>query len=429
MRIERPRYLDALKARMGNGMVKVITGLRRVGKSFLVFEIFRDFLLESGVDGGRIVALALDDLENERYRDPRELYRYVLDRIGDDAGPYYVLLDEVQYAISESELRDKDNPPALYGVLNGLMRRRNVDVYVTGSNSKLLSRDVMTEFRGRGDEVHVFPLSFAEFLAACPLERSEAWERYVAYGGLPLAATMADDAQRARYLEGLFEEVYLTDVVSRNRVEKTQELEDLVDVLASGIGSLTNPSKIASTFESVLRSRIDAKTVKNYIGYLEEAFLVCEATRYDVRGRRYIGTPKKYYFEDVGLRNARLGFRQVEPTHIMENVLFNELRMRGYSVDVGVVERREASGGRDRRVKREVDFVANLGSRRYYVQSAYRMETPEKAAQEKASLLGIGDSFKKIVVVRDPVVPLMDGDGILTMGLFDFLLDPDSLER
>ena len=429
MRIERPRYLDALKVRMGNGMVKVVTGLRRVGKSFLVFELFREYLLESGVDEGRIVALALDDLENERYRDPRELYRYVLDRIGDDTGPYYVLLDEVQYAISESELRNRDNPPALYGVLNGLMRRRNVDVYVTGSNSKLLSRDVMTEFRGRGDEVHVFPLSFSEFLTTCSLDRTEAWERYVAYGGLPLAATMADDAQRTRYLEGLFDEVYLTDVVSRNRIEKTQELEDLVDVLASGIGSLTNPSKIVLTFETVLHSKIDAKTVKSYIGYLAEAFLVCEATRYDVRGRRYIGTPKKYYFEDVGLRNARLGFRQVESAHIMENVVFNELRMRGYSVDVGVVERREVSGGKDRRVRREVDFVANLGSRRYYVQSAYRMETPEKTAQEKASLLGIDDSFKKIVVVRDPVVPLMDDDGILTMGLFDFLLDPGSLDR
>lgn len=427
MEISREKYLNDLIVRKGNGMIKVITGIRRCGKTYLVFELFVRHLLGAGVPRERIITLALDDRANACYHDPDVLYEYLLGRIGDGGEPCYLLLDEIQYAMSVSELRGKDEPPALYGVLNGLLRRRNVDVYVTGSNSRLLSTDVMTEFRGRGDEVRIHPLSFAEFMRGFEGDRYEGWAEYMTYGGLPLTLSMRSPEQKAAYLVGLFKEVYLTDVVERNHLTKSQELEDLVSVLASSIGALTNPSKIEATFRSVLHSRLDAGTIKRYIGHLEEAFLVSEAMRYDVKGRRYIGTPKKYYFEDVGLRNARLGFRQVEETHLMENVVYNELRARGYSVDVGVVERRTKVDGRDERRRYEVDFVANLGYRRYYVQSALRLDTPEKAAQEKRSLLGIGDSFRKIVVVSDVMRPYMDEDGILTMGLFDFLLDPDSL--
>ena len=303
-------------------------------------------------------------------------------------------------------------------------------MYVTGSNSRFLSRDVLTEFRGRGDEVHVYPLSFAEFSSAYNGDRYQAWADYVTYGGLPLVAMMGDDEQKARYLERLFDEVYLKDVVSHNRVEKEAELSDLINVLASSIGSLTNPSKIAATFKSALHSSIDEETVRRYLGYLSDAFLIDEAVRYDVKGRKYIGAPKKYYFEDVGLRNARLGFRQVEENHVMENIVYNELRARGYSVDVGVVERRVRNGGGGTERKQlECDFVANLGSKRVYVQSAWRLPSQEKVAQEKASLRAIGDSFKKIVLVRDVVKPLWDEDGILTMDVLDFLLDPDSLGR
>lgn len=429
MEIRRDKYLNDLIVRKGNGMIKVVTGVRRCGKTFLVFELFVRYLLEAGVQPDHIVMLALDDHTNVLYRDPDALYTYLQERIGNDFETYYVLLDEIQYAISSQELRCRDKPPALYGVLNGLLRRRNVDVYVTGSNSKLLSTDVMTEFRGRGDEVRIHPLTFVEFMQGFDGDRYQGWAEYVMFGGMPLTLSMASEEQKTRYLTSLFDEVYISDVVERNHLTKSQELESLVDVLASSIGSLTNPSKIEATFRSVLRSRFDAATIKRYIGHLKESFLVSEATRYDVKGRKYIGTPKKYYFEDVGLRNARLGFKQVEETHIMENVLYNELRARGFSVDVGVVEKRERVDGHDERRRYEVDFVATLGYRRYYVQSALRLDTPEKREQEKRSLRLIGDSFRKIVVVKDVMRPYMDEDGILTMGLFDFLLDQGSLDR
>lgn len=429
MEIKRDKYLNDLVIRQGNGMVKIVTGIRRCGKTYLLFELFVQHLREQGVDENHIVCLALDDEMNKAYRDPHALYKYLVDRIGDDAGPYYILLDEVQYAISARELRDGDTPPALYGVLNGLMHRSNVDVYVTGSNSKLLSTDVMTEFRGRGDEVRIHPLTFSEFMQAYEGDRYEGWSEYVMYGGMPLTLSMRTDEQKASYLGRLLSEVYLSDVVERNHLTKSQELDDLVDVLASSVGSLTNPSKIEATFKSVLRSKLDADTIKRYIGHLEEAFLVNEAVRYDVKGRKYIGTPKKYYFEDIGLRNACLGFRQVEETHLMENIIYNELRARGFSVDVGEVEKRAKIGGHDERQRFEVDFVANLGYRRYYVQSALHLGTPEKTEQEKRPLLAIDDSFKKIVVVKDVVKTHMDDFGILTMSLFDFLLDPESLDR
>ena len=428
MEIRRDKYLNDLVVRKGNGMIKVVTGIRRCGKTYLVFDLFVRHLIESGVSEDHIITLALDDRANARYRDVDALYDYLMERIGNDQGVYYVLLDEIQYAITVKELRSKDEPPALYGVLNGLLHRRNVDVYVTGSNSKLLSTDVMTEFRGRGDEVRIHPLTFAEFMQAFDGDRQAGWAEYVMYGGLPLTLSMHTPEQKASYLTGLFEEVYLSDVIERNHLTKSQELESLLDVLASSIGSLTNPSKIEATFRSELHSRLDADTVKRYIGHLGEAFLVSEATRYDVKGRKYIGTPKKYYFEDMGLRNARLGFRQIEESHIMENIIYNELRARGFSVDVGVVDRRMKNNGHDERRRYEVDFVANLGYRRYYIQSALQLDTPEKAAQEKRSLSLIEDSFRKIVVVNRVMRPYMDDDGILTMGLFDFLLNPNSLD-
>ncbi len=428
MEIRRDKYLNDLVIRKGNGMIKVVTGIRRCGKTYLVFDLFVRHLIESGVPEDHIIALALDDRANVRYRDVDALYDYLMERIGNDRGVYYVLLDEIQYALTVKELRSKDEPPALYGVLNGLLHRRNVDVYVTGSNSKLLSTDVMTEFRGRGDEVRIHPLTFAEFMQAFDGDRQAGWAEYVMYGGLPLTLSMHTPEQKASYLTGLFEEVYLSDVIERNHLTKSQELESLLNVLASSIGSLTNPSKIEATFRSELHSRLDADTVKRYIGHLGEAFLVSEATRYDVKGRKYIGTPKKYYFEDMGLRNARLGFRQIEESHIMENIIYNELRARGFSVDVGVVDRRMKNNGHDERCRYEVDFVANLGYRRYYIQSALQLDTPEKAAQEKRSLSLIEDSFRKIVVVNRVMRPYMDDDGILTMGLFDFLLNPNSLD-
>lgn len=428
MEIRRDKYLNDLIIRKGNGMIKIVTGIRRCGKTFLVFDLFVRHLIESGVPEDHIIALALDDRANARYRDVDILYDYLMEKIDSDRETYYVLLDEIQYAITAKELRGKDEPPALYGVLNGLLHRRNVDVYVTGSNSKLLSTDVMTEFRGRGDEVRIHSLTFTEFMQTFEGDRQEGWAEYVMYGGLPLVLSMRTPEQKAAYLTSLFDKVYLSDVVERNHLTKSQELEDLVDVLASSIGALTNPSKIEATFRSELRSKLDADTIKRYLGHLEEAFLVSESTRYDVKGRRYIGTPKKYYFEDMGLRNARLGFRQVEESHIMENVIYNELRARGFSVDVGVVDKRMKNNGRDERRRYEVDFVANLGYRRYYIQSALQLDTPEKVAQEKRSLTLIDDSFRKIVVVNRVMRPYMDDDGILTMGLFDFLLDSNNLD-
>ena len=404
MRISRDKYLNDLVARKGNGMVKVVTGARRCGKTYLLFDLFEDHLRAQGVDDDHIIEIALDDLMYERYRDPLALYDYVRSRI-----------------------TNREEPPRLYGMLNGLLRMRNVDVYVTGSNSKMLSTDVMTEFRGRGDEVRVRPLSFVEFMQAYDGDVQHGWAEYVMFGGMPLTLSMRSDEQKSLYLKNLFEETYLKDIVSRNGLRRSQELDDLVDVLASSIGALTNPPKIKATFASVLHSGISTHPIMQCIGHLEAAFVIEEARRFDVKGRKYIGSPKKYYFEDMGLRNARLGFRQIEQTHIMENIVYNELRTRGYNVDVGVVDRRGASEGVPYRKRLEVDFVANLGNRRCYIQSAYQLPTPEKVAQEKASLLEIDDSFQKIVLVCDVVKPVRDEHGILTMSVYDFLLDPDSL--
>lgn len=418
MMIRRDIYLQKLIDRMGSGLIKVITGIRRCGKSYLLFELFRKYLLEHGVKETHIVSMAFDTFQNRRYRDPEQLMDYLGQHIGTE-GTYYVLLDEVQLL--------KDFPE----VLNSLLHQSNIDLYVTGSNSKFLSSDVITELRGRGDEIHIFPLSFAEFMQAYQGDIYHGWAEYLRYGGLPLTVNMKTAEQKSQYLIQLFQETYLKDIQERNRLERESEMESLLDVLASSIASLTNPSKIQATFQSKLKSSISVNTIHRYISFLEDAFLIHEAKRYDIKGRKYIGTPVKYYFEDVGLRNARLNFRQVEETHLMENILYNELRMRGYNVDVGSITKRYTDKVSQKRVSKqlEVDFVANLGSKRYYVQSAYRLPDEEKIRQEKASLLALDDSFKKIIVVSDITTPVHDDNGILTINILDFLLNPDSLEE
>lgn len=416
MEIRRDIYLKKLINRMHNGMIKVVTGIRRSGKSYLLFTIFKDYLLSEGVDEDHIISIELDRLENKKYRNPYVILEQIRSQLI-DSKDYYIFLDEVQLL---DQFED---------VLNSLLHIRNVDVYVTGSNSKFLSKDIITEFRGRGDEVHVYPVSFREYMTVFNGDKYEGWSSYVRFGGLPLTVTMNSDEQRVEYLTRLFEETYIKDIIERNHIEKKQELNDLINVLASGIGSLTNPSKIVATFNSVIQSDISLNTVRSYIEYLEDAFIISEANRYDVKGRKYIGTPLKYYFEDVGLRNARLGFRQVEETHLMENIIYNELRVRGFSVDVGVVmKRKRTKAGVQEKKQLEIDFIANQGSRRYYIQSAFSIPDEEKREQEKASLINVGDSFKKIIIVKDVVKPWHDDDGILTISLYDFLLDEKSLE-
>ena len=409
MRIKRDLYLDKLIARKHNGMVKVVTGVRRCGKSYLLFELFMEHLLASGVPRERIIDVQLDDRENKALRDPDACDAHVRERVGE--GQHYVLIDEVQLM------------PEFEDVLLGFLHIPNLDVYVTGSNSKFLSSDIITEFRGRGDQVRVHPLSFSEYHSAMGRDWDDDWGDYMTFGGMPYAATLGSDRERASYLQGLFEEVYLRDVVDRYSVRNVGELGELVDVVASATGSLTNPDKLEKTFKTVKGVTLSAPTIRKYLGYFEDAFLISEAKRYNVKGRKYIGGPLKYYFEDVGLRNARLNFRQQEPTHIMENVIYNELVARGYSVDVGIVELREGSA----RKQVEIDFVANEGSRRYYVQSAFMLPDEEKREQEERPLVSVPDSFKKIIVVGGSRKPSLDDNGIVTMGIKQFLLDPDSL--
>lgn len=416
MNINRDKYLNDLINRMHNGMIKVVTGIRRCGKSYLIFTIFRNYLLNQGIDESHIICIELDQRKDRKYRNPDAILDFIESSIVDDE-QYYVLLDEVQLLEEFEE------------VLNSLLHINNVDVYVTGSNSKFLSKDVITEFRGRGDEIHIYPLTFKEFMQVYEGDVYHGWAEYVIYGGLPLTVTMKTEEQKINYLTRLFEETYLKDIIERHHIDKTRELEDLVNILASAIGSLTNVPKIEATFRSVMQSNISGNTIRQYIEYLEDAFVINKANRYNVKGRKYIGTPLKYYFEDVGLRNARLGFRQIEETHIMENIVYNELRSRGYSVDVGVVEKRGVNReGKTERTYLEIDFIANLGSRRYYIQSAFSMPTEEKRMQEKASLINVNDSFKKIILVKDVMNVTRDEDGITTMSIYDFLLKENSLE-
>ena len=417
MEIARDRYLRRLVERKGNGLIKAVTGIRRCGKSYLLLKLFHRHLLVSGVDEGHIVEVALDDRANKALRDPDVLLAFLRSRIARDDQPTYVILDEVQMV---DEFED---------VLNSLLHVDGADVFVSGSNSEFLSSDIVSKFSGRSDEVRVRPLSFAEFMSAYDGPADEGWDEYVMHGGMPLSLSYQRASDKEEYLRGLFQGVYLTDIVERNHVANVAELDELVNVLASAVGSLTNPSRLQNTFRSVRGKSLDDKTIASYIGYLEDAYLVTEAQRYDIKGRAYIGSPKKYYFEDVGLRNARVGFRQVEENHLMENVIYNELLSRGYNVDVGVLDKYgKSSEGKTERRRLEVDFVATLGSARYYVQSALSVDDPAKREQETRSLLGIPDSFRKIVVVKGAMRPRRDEDGITYMGIRDFLLDDGSLD-
>lgn len=417
MEIRRDTYLNKIISKKHNGLIKVVTGIRRCGKSYLLFHLFREHLLASGVPQENLIEVAFDAYENKKYRDPEVFFPYLLERIS-GVGQYYVLLDEIQL------LGDFES------ILNSLARKENVDVYVTGSNARFLSKDIITEFRGRGDEVRLYPLTFAEYMSVYPGTQSEGWRDYTLYGGLPLVMAFASPDQKSDFLKSLFAETYISDIVGRHNIRNRAELEDILNVLSSSLGSLTNPSKLSATFKSLKHKTISPTTIKRYLDYLEDAFLVESAMRYDVKGKKYIETPTKYYFADLGLRNARLNFRQLEETHALENVIYNELRARGYNVDIGVVVANERDKqGKNVRKQLEIDFVCNKGSKRYYVQSAFSLIDATKMAQEQRSLLLTGDGFKKIIITRDAVAPLYNENGILVMNIFDFMLNPASLEE
>ena len=410
MEIKREHYIEELKSRMHNGLIKVITGIRRSGKSYLLFQLFYKELLRQGVRKDHILLYSMEGFENKKYRNPETLLEEIHSRMIDE-GDYYIFLDEVQMLDEFEE------------VLNSLLHISSADIYVTGSNSRFLSKDVITEFRGRGDELHIYPFTFKEFMEVYPGDPARGWDDYINYGGLPLTLTMDSSQRKVSYLTSLCRETYLKDIIEHNRIRKTQDLEDLIRLLASSIGSFTNPSKIMDTFQSRYGTKISLNTIKQYIDFLSDAFMVNTAHRYDVKGRKYIGSPVKYYFEDLGMRNALLGFRQVEEPHLMENVIYNELRYRGYSVDVGAVrERRKNSDGNYTNTTLEVDFVANQGGPRIYIQSALSIPDEEKLRQEKASLLALNDSFPKIIIVKDQINPRYDEDGLTMISLFDFLL-------
>lgn len=424
--IRRDYYLQKLIDRKENGLVKVITGIRRCGKSFLLFNLFYDYLIDSGVKPEQIISIALDDDTFVDYRAPAELSKYIRSKLV-NSDMHYILIDEVQYAIAKDELKAPETI-RLYNVLNGLMRLRNVDIYVTGSNSKMLTKDVLTVFRGRGDEVRVYPISFKEYYSSVGGDKSEAYEEYALYGGMPLVFSKRTDADKMAYLQSLFTEVYFKDISERYDIELPDVLEELTDDLCSSIGSLTNASKISNTLKSIKGISVSGTTVSNYLGYLTESFLFSNAKRYDIKGKKYFEYPSKYYCTDVGLRNARLNFRQQEETHIMENIIYNELRIRGYHVDVGLVEQfGKNSENKTTKKQLEVDFVVTRGSEKYYIQSAFAMNTEGKREQEERPLNAIGDSFKKIIVVRDNIKVRRNDMGIVTIGVRNFLLDEHSL--
>lgn len=416
MEIRRDIYLNKLISKKHNGLIKVVTGMRRCGKSYLLFNLFKEYLVNEGVNENHIIEIAFDSFENRKYRDPEVLFPYLMEKIADNE-MYYVLLDEVQM------LDDFES------VLNSLGRKKNVDVYVTGSNAKFLSKDIITEFRGRGDEVHMYPLTYSEFMSVYDGDKQEGWRDYVLFGGIPLVLGFETADQKSDFLKSLFEETYISDITGRNNIRNKAELEELLNILSSAIGSLTNPSKLSATFKSVKNKTISKDTIIKYIDYLKDSFLIDSAIRYDIKGKKYINTPSKYYFTDLGLRNARLNFRQVEETHAMENIIFNELKVRGYNVDVGVVVMNEVDkNGKKIRKQLEVDFVCNKGSKRFYIQSAYALPDKEKMEQEQRSLVNTGDGFKKIIITKDAVAPLYNDEGILVMSVYDFLLNPNSME-
>ena len=416
MEIKRDSYLRKLIDRQHNGLVKVITGIRRCGKSYLLFELFYNYLKEQGVDDKHIIKLALDDRKNKKYRNPDTLCDFVYEQIIDE-NPYYILLDEVQFV---DEFED---------VLNSFLHIKNADTYVTGSNAKFLSKDIITEFRGRGDEIHISPLSFKEFYSVYDGSKEEAWKQYCLYGGLPKVLEYKTDEDKVAYLKNIFEETYLTDIKERHVIRNDAKLNELLDILSSSIGSLTNPKKLSDTFKSVKQVSIHADTLNRYLEHLVDSYLIAQSKRYDIKGKKYINTPSKYYFTDMGLRNARLNFRQYEETHIMENVIYNELQIMGFNVDVGVVEYRKEVDGKSVRVQAEVDFVCNKADKRYYIQSAFSIPDREKMLQEQNSLTRINDSFKKIIIVKDAIKTHYNEDGVLILNLFDFLLEENSLEN
>ena len=416
MEINRDHYLNKLIMKMHNGLIKIVTGIRRCGKSYLLFSLFKKHLIESGIDENHIIEIAFDSFEYKQFRDPDVLYPYVKGMIADDK-MYYILLDEVQL-LGEFE-----------SVLNGLIRIKNADVYVTGSNARFLSKDIITEFRGRGDELHMQPLSFSEFMSVYDGNKYDGWNEYVLYGGLPPVVLLPTSEQKIEFLKNLFKETYINDIIGRHSIKNKDEFEELIDILSSGIGSFTNPKKLCDTFKSKKQKTISVNTIKNYLDYLCDAFIVNKATRYDIKGKKYIDTPQKYYFTDVGLRNARINFRQIEENHTMENVIFNELTSRDLNVDVGVVTVSQKNKNEKLvRKQLEVDFVCNKGSKRYYVQSAFAIPEDEKMKQESNSLLRIDDSFKKIIVTKDTPAPWYTEKGILVIGIYDFLLHAESLD-
>ena len=416
MEIKRDYYLNKLITKKHNGLIKVITGIRRCGKSYLLFTLFKNHLTESGVADDHIIEIPFDSFENKKYRDPEILYPYVKEQIADD-GMYYILLDEVQL-LGEFE-----------SVLNGFMRMKNVDVYVTGSNARFLSKDIITEFRGRGDELHIQPLSFAEFMSAYDGNKYDGWNEYVLYGGLPPVVLLRTAEQKIELLKSLFQETYINDIISRHSIKHRDEFEELINILASAIGSLTNPKKLTDTFKSKKNKVINSNTIKSYLDYLCDAYVVSRATRYDIKGKKYIDTPQKYYFSDVGIRNACINFRQLEENHTMENIIYNELIARNFNVDVGIITATgKDNDGKSVRKQLEVDFVCNKGSKRYYIQSAFSIPDREKMEQESNSLLRIDDSFKKIIVVKDLPAPTYTENGILVISVYDFLLNNNSLD-
>lgn len=415
MVIERNEYLDKIIRHKNNGLIKVITGMRRVGKSYLLFNLYYDYLINNGIDKSHIITFALDDRRNKELRDPDKLLEAIEEAIKDDE-MYYILLDEIQMV---DEFED---------VLNSLLHMKNTDTYVTGSNSKFLSKDLITEFRGRSDEIRVYPLTFREFTSVFNGDINEAWNQYYTYGGLPLILNFTEHEEKSNYLMKQFDKVYISDIVDRYNIRNISELEELVNVLSSNIGSLTNPKKLSNTFKSIKGVSVTEPTIKSYLTYLEDSFLIEKSMRYDVKGKKYISTPSKYYFTDLGLRNGRLNFRQQEENHIMENIIHNELRVRGFNIDVGVVEIREQHEGKLLKKKLEVDFIAQKGNEKYYIQSAYEMSNIEKRKQEEKSLLNISDSFKKVIIVKDNIIPKRDEFGVITIGLFDFLLGKVGLD-
>lgn len=424
--IKRDEYLKRIIDRKENGLIKVITGIRRCGKSFLLFNLFYDYLIQSGVKEEQIIRIALDDNTFEKYRDSDELSKYIRGKIV-NSDMYYILIDEVQYAITKDELKNHENI-GLYNVLNGLMRLRNVDIYVTGSNSKMLTKDVLTAFRGRGDEIKIYPISFKEFYSLEGGDKSDAYEEYALYGGMPLVLSKKNDVEKMRYLQNLFTEVYFKDIEERYDIEMPDVLSELTDDLCSSVGSLTNASKIANTLQSVKNIKVSSTTISRYLNYLIESFLFSNAKRYDVKGKKYFEYPSKYYCTDIGLRNARLNFRQQEETHIMENIIYNELLCREYSVDVGVVEIVETNAGERTKKQCEIDFVVNKGSKKYYIQSALNVSDASKLETELRPLKNTKDFFKKIIVSKTSMRHWTDDDGILHIGLYEFLLNENSLD-